>query len=624
MTTTEEDRGLTGSTCDELFRAKVLLERGEYRASLNLVEAAATRGGLTIDDSLAWRLLEGRLRGKLGELRRALALVDEAVQTARGSDDHLVVVQALTIRAEVSWRSGEFKEGLQSVEEGEELLARLELKHEGNLDDRINWTKGELLHQKGILLWYSGDLDGASECHQRSLKIKEELGNQQGMADSLNNLGLVLVSKGNLDKATEYYERSLSISEELGNKWNIATSLNNIGIVFTSKGDLDKALEYYERSLSIREGLGRRQDIAQSLVNIGVVYEKRGDLDQAVEHYQGSLAINEALGAKQGIALGVNNLGGIYLLRGDLDQALEYYQRSLIIYRELGIKQAVAMALANVGETYRKKGNLKKALKSYQQSLAIYKETGNDPLVAIVLFDLMVIALEQEEHALAQQHLQELEQITERADNRIIDQRYRVARALSLKASKRTRSKMKAAEILEQVVGEEVGDHSLTVIAMIHLCDLLLFELKMTRDEDLFKEIKDLTSQLLEIAEKQASPSLRAETYLLQSKLALIELDLGRARKLLRVAHSIAQEKGLKALTRTVGQERDLLQSKLHQWANIIEQQPSKQEMIDLTKLEKLLERMIRKAEVNLRERSDRQTTKGKDLGILEWLKGSE
>jgi predicted amidohydrolase len=162
---------------------------------------------------------------------------------------------------------------------------------------------------------------------------------------------------------------------------------------------------------------------------------------------------------------------------------------------------------------------------------------------------------------------------------------------------------VKAGEILEEVVEEEISDHSLTVSAMIHLCDLLLSELRMTGEDELLDRINALTEQLLEIAEQQSSHSLLAETYLLQSKLALIELDMGKAEKLLTKAQLIAEEKELHTLARTVAHERGLLQSQIRKWDAIIKENPSRQEMIDFTKLDDFLEQMIHKAVAGLVEK---------------------
>ncbi len=597
---------MTCTIREELIRAELLLERGEYRDALELVEALAAWEGLPAGDRIACFLLKTRLTVKLGELERALALTEEALQTTGERETPLLVVDLLTVKAEASWRSGELDQGLGAVKEGEALLAGIGPEQLGVVEGEIERREGELLHHRGIIFWYRGDLDMALEYHQRSRAIKERLGNRQGLADSLNNLGLVCSSRGDFDQALDHYLQSLAINEELGNKRNTAITLANLGNVYSRKGDLDQALACQKRSLAIKEEIGHKHDIFTSLINLGVVYQLKGELSQAKEHYQRSLAISEELGIKRDIALAINNLGNIDQLRGDLDQALEYFETSLAIYTELRIREEIALLLSNIGEIHRKKGNLGRALEYYERSLITYEEMGNDPMSAIVLSELVWIALERRDPTLAQQYLKRLQQINERTDSRSISQRYRFARALSLRASKRARDKLEAEEILEHLVEEEIADHSLTVTAMIHLCDLLLFELKMTGEDELFRRIKDLTQQLLEIAEQQSSHSLLAETYLLQSKLALIELDMGRARTLLTEAHAIAKQKGLRVLARAVAHERDLLQSQVQMWELIIQRNPSRREMIDLTQLDDLLEQMVQRTVAVLTGAKDR------------------
>ncbi|MFX1563189.1 MAG: tetratricopeptide repeat protein, partial [Promethearchaeota archaeon] len=585
-------------TLKELSRAELLLKNGDYDGALEIVEKLASRGKQSSGNRLTCQLLECRIRVKLGELEKSLPLIEKLLLTALEKKDFLLAVDTLIVKAEAFWLSGRLDEGLAVVEKGEKLLEKIR----SNQEEKTKQRKGELLSHRGIIYWYKGNLDQAQLCLQRSLQIWEEKNNKYGIADSLNNLGLVFWSKGDLDQALECYQRSLKISEELGNMQKVARLLNNLGNLHTRRGDLDQALECHQRSLSIKEKLGGKYDTVTSLINLGVVHQLKGELDKAWKYYQQGLAISEELGSKRDIALAINNLGNINQLKGELDQALEHFQRSLAIYRELGIKEEVALLLTNIGEIHRKKGNFRDALDYDQQGLAIFEELGNDPLSANVLFELVWLAIERDNPTLIEQYLAKLQQINERTDNRVIDQRFRIAKALSLKASKRARHRMKAEEILEQVVEEEVVEHSLTVTAMIHLCDLLLSELKMTGEEELFGEIKNLTQRLLVIAKQQSSHSLLAETYLLKSKLALMELDMGQARKLLETAYRISEEKGYSALARRVAQERDLLQSQMQKWESIFKQNPSRQELIDLTRLDSFLEQMIQKTVANLIE----------------------
>lgn len=582
---------MTSSIQDNISRVEVLLQEGEYKEALKLLEKITARKGLSTDNRFVCTLLESRIKIKLGEFKNALALTEKVLQAALEGKNFLRAVESLGTKAEIAWRLGELDMGLSVVEEGERLLGGMQFEQADEKARELKRRKADLLCHGGVIHWYKGNLDRAIEYHQMSLEIMEELGDSLGMANVFNNLGLAYWSKGDLERAVEYHRRSLAINEETGNKRNVAASLNNLGNVYCMKGELDDALEVYQRSLAIKMEL--KQDIGTTLINIGSVYQLKGELDSAFDYFQRSLVISEEFGNKPNIALATNNLGEIHMLRGELGQALEHFQRGLELYEELGLKQDVAMSLGNMGQICMKKGNIEQALDYYQQSLAIYEEMENALYVAVMLFNLLWVAIEREDPSLAQQYLEKLEHINKRTENQVINQRYRIAKALWLKSSKRARHKLEAVKILEEVIGEEVRDHSLAVIAMIHLCDLLLSELKSTGEEELFGEIKKLTGQLLEISKRQSSHSLLAETYLLQSKLALIELDMGQAKKLLKQAHSIAEERGLDLLARVVAREHDSLLSQLKKWESLIAQKPSKQEMIDITHINVILERMI-------------------------------
>ena len=615
-----------GLTLNEEFRKKMsnaesLFEKGEFKEALKIVEMLAKQNGLSVENRIASSFLEIRIRIRLGNLKEVQSMIEDTLQDAYKINDPLQITDILIIKAEVCWRLGELDQGLKVVEEGEKILIDYGQENAEELESEVNPRLANLLNHGGIIIWYKGDFDRAFDYHQKSLAIKKELGNKESIARSLNNLGLVLYSKSDFDKALEYYLESLIIWEELDNKREMAKTLLNLSNVYSYKGNLDRAQEYVLRSLKIGEKLGNKRDFALSLNNLGAICERKGDLDKAMEYYQQSLAIHEELGSKHHIALGFGNVGGIYLLKGDLDEALKYQQQSLEMFERAGMKEDIARTLSNIGDTYRRKGESEQAITCYQRSLELNEEMQNNIQISTALCELVCIALDENEMSLAKQHLEKLQQINARTDNPFISQRYRVANALSLKAGKRARDMFKAAEILEQLVEEDVIDHSLTVTAMIHLCDLLLSELKMTGEDGVLRRINDLANQLLEIAKSQASHSLLAETYLLQSKLALIDLDVEKAKELLVQAYDIADEKGLGKLASAVAHERELLSTQLQKWESILEFNPSRREMIDYTHLNGYLEKMIRKTVATMTK--VKEPTKKYEIVHLDLLKDS-
>ncbi len=614
---------------EELARVRLLLEKGEYREARNVLESLRARDGLPVEDRLVCSLLEARIRAKLGEVAEAHALAEEVLQGARGRELPLLAVDALLVKAEVSYFLRRLDEGFEAVEVGERLLEGWELDPVGVGEEDIQWREAELLRHRGFFHFQRGDLDQALTSLQQSLAIHSRLDNKKGRADCLSSLGGVCRSKGNHGEAIEHAQRSLAIREELGNQDDIAQSFYQLALYYWWIGDLDRALQYAERSLAIREKVGNKRTIALPLANLGKIHQLRGDLDQALEYNQRSLAVAEELNDKFGTSYALINLGQIYREKGNLDRSLAYSQRCLELVEEPGVWQLSGWALSNLGLVYRLRGDLDLALEHFQQSLAIHEEIGNDASTAVILFYLIDAACDSNDPGRAQLYLEKFQQINERTDNRLMDQGYRVARALVLKASKRARDKWAAHEILEGVIEEPVTAYSLTVTAMLHLCDLYLLELKMTEEEEVLADVTYLALQLLDIAEQQSSQSLLAETYLILSKLALVKLDVERAQELLAQAHLLAEERGLHDTARRVAQERDLLQSQLSKWQHIIEQRPSRREMIDLTQLDDLLEQMIRKTITTLsREERGVPGYEARErkykLAYLDLLKGSQ
>jgi len=546
-----------------------------------------------------------------GEYEQSLEIIDALVAN-KELKDPLMTLDILILKAEISWRTGKLVEGLEAVEEAEGLLATEGLKQREKEVKEFQARKGRLLSQAGVLQWYKGDMEEAMESHKESLRIRESLGDKAGVSVAYNNLGLVYWTKGDLDKATECYQKSMAIYEELNDKIGISKVLNNLANISSSRGELDEALSYHEQSLEIKERIASKHDIASSLINIGVIHRFKGNLDKATEYYSKSLAIQENLSIGPEFALALHNLGEVYSIKGELDSALEFYQRSLLIYDAMGAKEGIALALGNIGDIQRRKGNHEIAFEYYQRSLGISEPMGNTRLIAVVLSELIELALDNNDLNLAKEYLTKLEHTDAISDNIAINQRYRIGNALILKDSPRTRDRVKAEEILEQLVEEDVVDQTVTIAAMIHLCDLLLIELKATRAGETLNKVNDLTKHLVAVALEQSSHPLVVETYLLQSKLALIDFEVDKAQQLLAKAKSLADEKKLHRLSQIVDREIQTLQNEMQKWESILEIKPSKQELVDLTNLDDLLKRMVQKTVESLGMESSTESRKPK------------
>ncbi|UCE12292.1 MAG: tetratricopeptide repeat protein [Candidatus Heimdallarchaeota archaeon] len=431
---------------------------------------------------------------------------------------------------------------------------------------------------------------------------------------------------GRLDEGLTYIREGEEILNEIGGEKKRETQqrkgelLYQKGIISSRKGQLDEALEFLTESLSFRKKIGNNPyGVGEALNSIGVTYFYMGLLEKALKVYLASLEIKKNLGNIQQLAIAYNNIGDLFFVQGELKSAEIYYQRSLKLFQDTGNKEHISNAIHNVGKLYHHQGEFDQALGHLEKALSIAEELGNNISISENLYHLIHVALDKNDPDLSQKYFQYLQQIVDTIDNPIVQQRFQVAEALILKSKERIRSKMKALELLGDIIRGERVNHELTIAAMLHSCDLLLFELRIYGEDEILLEVKEIAKQLLEIASEQAQHSLLAETYLLQSRLSMIELDIENAQELLSKAYSIAEKRGLSKLANTIAHEKDLLPK----WEKIIDQHPDMKDTTELTQVDDLVQRMIHKKVPKSEREIKNYVLEAKEL-LEAWQKGRD
>jgi tetratricopeptide (TPR) repeat protein len=141
----------------------------------------------------------------------------------------------------------------------EPWLALLELAEAAKRDVGLaRRAEGQLMHEWGAFYQRWTKWEEALEWYERSVALKEELGDKAGLAASYNNIGSVHQDWGDYGAALEWYGKSVALGEELGNKAGLAASYNNIAFVHQARGEIEQAIALFERSLAILKELGAR------------------------------------------------------------------------------------------------------------------------------------------------------------------------------------------------------------------------------------------------------------------------------------------------------------------------------------------------------------------------------
>jgi len=259
-------------------------------------------------------------------------------------------------------------------------------------------TKCDLLSEWGSLLFQDYP-DSARKIWSTGLKLAEKnyAGSVSGplkkkfalqVANGLSNIAASYSQKGEWELAVEYDKKSLRIREEYADLEGIANCLNNLGFVYTRQGDLASAMDAYFKCLKISEESKDSLGIGHSLLNIGSGFYRQGDYEEALKFLQRALKIREQIKDKKGVATALNNIAVVYDAKLDYENSLKMYLRVLDIYESMNRKRGIAETYNNIGNVYNQKKEHREAMKFYEMSYAIHKEINNELGIARVLVDM--------------------------------------------------------------------------------------------------------------------------------------------------------------------------------------------------------------------------------------------
>ena len=135
-------------------------------------------------------------------------------------------------------------------------------------------------------------------------------------------MGIVAGRQGDSLAARSLQEEALAIRRELGDQWGIAASLNNLADVAHDQRDYLAARALSDESLEIYRQVGERRGIADVLGRMGLLARDQDDYRSAQALLQESLAIFLELGDQRGIAEALEGLGYAFSLDRSAGAAL--------------------------------------------------------------------------------------------------------------------------------------------------------------------------------------------------------------------------------------------------------------------------------------------------------------
>jgi tetratricopeptide (TPR) repeat protein len=312
-------------------------------------------------------LARGQAYELLGEFERARADYEAALQGTRASGENRAEWQTL-LHIGMLWagrdyeRSGEYYrlafELARTI--GDSSIIARSLNRVGNWHLNVERPLEALKH------------------HQEALKIFQQLGDLQGIAETLDLLGMTSYLGGDLARGTGYYEQAVALFRQLDHRRGLASSLATLtmrGITYQTDtmiptvAHVSEVTPGGELALKIARETDQRPAEAYALIFLAFCLGPQGAYTQALECAGQGLRIAEGIDHRQWMTAAHCALGALYrdllalpLARQHLEQALPLAHETCSLHWIHSVSGHLASTYVLVHELLQAEETLKAAL----------------------------------------------------------------------------------------------------------------------------------------------------------------------------------------------------------------------------------------------------------------------
>jgi len=226
-------------------------QRFNFREPLGWLERAiAVDAGASLPER-AWAMNgAGNLLNDLGEIQRARAYYEPALELFRQAGDNTGAYRCLNNLGNMAWSEKDFEKARQLYEQ---------VLREGTELD--SWGHAMTLNNLGSLARIRGDWQESREYYLHSLEICEKLGAEAGISFAKNFLGALSIVQRKLDESRAYFESAMKASWVRANPYTQGFYNGILGYIQLLLGNPKEAERMLHECLVTTEELLRMQGL---------------------------------------------------------------------------------------------------------------------------------------------------------------------------------------------------------------------------------------------------------------------------------------------------------------------------------------------------------------------------
>lgn len=495
-------------------------------------------------------------------------------------------------------RKGEVFLLMNRIDEGLELMEYAFEKHQNNIK-RLNFV------EFGIPINVFSRLLEKKHGREKALVILSNKVKESTDIGSNAHLRLKFKVAQTTDSFSERIKLLIQIKETLLRKGFIdAVSLLvwEIGFAYYLHGNFDKAIECFKEILEIPINSQSGTRWASATGMLGLIYFQIGNYKMASQYLTKAKSMEKEYQGRSYITnysfyLGMDS--AMSLVYGELDKSLEQIDETLSYYEgEINIIQKENQISHLIGKSIRlrmldRTDEAIDLLKNIFQRIKEYDYANGPWDISLVIYRLVECYIEKKDITSAKALLRDFPEVSDPEDSLMtpIIHLKLLANAMILKNSSRITEKVKAQEMLRQVVEDDCVVFYLYLDALLSYLELLFVELGVFGEAEVLGEVEELIEKLYSKAREQRSFILLINSHLMRSKLYLILGELTQAQEEIQRARKIAIDKEIKHLIPAVEKEELELESQLIKWKEIIRSNAALSERVEQSQIKEYIAR---------------------------------
>jgi tetratricopeptide (TPR) repeat protein len=219
------------------------------------------------------------------------------------------------------------------------------------LDDLWGQAKG--LTAMGWLAAHEGDSAGVKQLGEESKSLRQRIGDQRGMADSLWLLGSNIVFE-DVDEAKRLINESLKIRQDMGDRIvDVTSGPVDLGMTLTWIGRNEEAEKVREETLASCIEQGLTEKIAEAYIHLSTSNAHTGKIGEMKKLAQEGYEIYKQDNNRRGMARAQWRIASADWLDGNGEDFIPILQDSVSTLREFGDDGEICWILCLLAEANR-------------------------------------------------------------------------------------------------------------------------------------------------------------------------------------------------------------------------------------------------------------------------------